>query len=120
MEKFNNVIRPEIKKEKVYWEHYCQSCKLEGSTSFTDQGETQKMDVYSCSNHVQPGVYGGQKSNLPGDRVVVRYANSTNEIIGEISFDKTQLDMETLRSRAQNRRGKTDFPSAHIAIGKIL
>ena len=55
-----------------------------------------------------------------GERVVVRYAPSTNENIGEISFDRTALDMDTLRSRARNRQGKTDYTPAQIAIGKVL
>ncbi|MBD3311819.1 MAG: hypothetical protein GF349_05030 [Candidatus Magasanikbacteria bacterium] len=120
MEKLENTANPESKMEKAHWEHFCKSCKLEGSTSFTEQGKTQKMDVYSCSDHVQPGIHGTRESNLPGDRVIVRYANSTNSTIGEVSFDKTQLDMENLRSRARNRRGKSDLPPAQIAIGKIL
>jgi hypothetical protein len=120
METFENRGEPEIEAKKAYWEHPCKSCKLEGSTSFTERGNQEKMDVYSCSNHVQPGVFGGEATNFKGDRVVVRYANPTNDTIGEISFDRTTLDMEALRSRARHRQGKTDYTPAQIAIGKIL
>lgn len=111
---------PENKEKRVYWEHPCQSCQFEGSTSFTEQGGKQEMDVYSCSNHAQPGIYGLEASNLPGERIVVRYAPLANDTIGEISFDRAKLDMDTLRSKARNRQGKTDYTPAQIAIGKVL
>lgn len=120
MDKLEKSGGQEIKEKKAYWEHPCQSCRFEGSTSFTEQERKQNMDVYSCSSHVQPGVYGSEAKSFPGEHVVVRYATSTNETIGEISFDKTSLDMDSLRSRAQNRQGKTDYTPAQIAIGKVL
>ena len=78
------------------------------------------MDVYSCSSHVQPGIFGLPDKELEGERVVVRYAAKTNQTVGEISYDKAELDLENLRSRARNRQGKTDCTPAQIAIGKIL
>ena len=120
MDRFEKRGGPEIKETNAYWEHPCQSCQFQGSTSFTEQGSKQNMDVYSCSNHIQPGVYGSEAKSLPQERVVVRYAPSTNETIGEISFDRTSLDMDSLRSKAQNRRGATDYTPAQIAIGKVL
>lgn len=122
MNNFEKRGGPEIKeREKVYWEHPCQSCKFEGSTAFTEEGIPHKMDVYSCTDHLQPGIYGSAGTKFQGERVVVRYAPSANDSIGEISFDRTRLDMESLRSRVQNRRGRTDHtPPAQIAIGKVL
>jgi len=121
MNNFEKRGGQEIKERaKINWEHPCQSCNLEGSKTFTEQGNVQKMDVYSCTDHFQPGIYGSEGKKLQGERVVVRYAPSANDSIGEISFDRTGLDMESLRSRAKNRQGKTDFTPAQIAIGKIL
>lgn len=120
MEKFDSPPIPETKEKTKPWEHPCQSCQLEGSATFTEQGTAQKMDVYSCSNHVQPGIFGLKDTQFKGERAVVRYAIKTNQTVGEISFDKAELDMENLRSRARNRQGKTDCSPAQIAIGKIL
>ena len=120
MEKFESQKAPENKEKTGYWEHPCQACQLEGSTTFTEQGATQKMDVYSCSKHVQPGIFGLKDKEYEGERVVVRYAAKTNQTVGEISYNKAELDLENLRSRARNRQGKTDCTPAQIAIGKIL
>ncbi|MBU2566738.1 hypothetical protein KKG46_04225 [Patescibacteria group bacterium] len=120
MENFESKMPPENKEKAKNWEHPCQSCKFEGATSFNEQGTTQKMDVYSCSDHVQPGIYGLKDTKFKGDRIVVRYATSTNDTVGEISFAKNELDMENLRSRARNRQGKSDYTPAQIAIGKVL
>lgn len=105
---------------KPYWEHHCQSCQLEGSASFTEQGSKQNMDVYSCSHHVQPGNYGSEGITFSGERIVVRYSPTTNETIGEISFDRTNLDIDSLRKGAQNRQRMTGHTPAQIAIGKVF
>ena len=120
MEKYEIRPTPENKEKTGFWEHPCQSCRFEGSTTFTEQGTAQKMDVYSCSNHVQPGIFGLKDTEFEGERIVVRYASKTNQTVGEISFNKAELDLENLRGRARNRQGKTDCTPAQIAIGKIL
>jgi hypothetical protein len=120
MNTFENTSGPEIKKKEVHWAHPCQSCHLEGSTTFTEEGVIRKMDVYSCSSHVQPGIMGTKDTKFEGERIVVRYSPSTNHTIGEISFDRSELDIETLRSRARNRQGKSNYTPPKIAIGKVL
>lgn len=120
MNNHENQFHREIKEKEIRWLHPCQSCNFRGSTTFTEKGLTQKMDVYSCSSHVQPGIYKSGEKKFERERIVVRYANSTNDSIGEISFDETELDIETLRRRAQNRQGKSDYTPAQIAIGKVL
>jgi hypothetical protein len=121
MNKSENRLGLENKeKTKKHWEHPCQSCHLEGSTTFTEQGSQWKMDVYSCADHLHPGMYGEEGRKIQGQRVVVRYSALTNDTIGEISFNRDELNMETLRDRARNRQGKTDCTPAQIAIGKVL
>ena len=120
MESFENKVSPEKKENAKHWEHPCTSCKFEGSTTFVEQGMTQKMDVYSCTDHTQPGIFGTKDIKFKNERIVVRYAPSSNSTVGEISFDKNELDMDTLRERAKNRQNKSDYTPAQIAIGKVL
>jgi len=105
---------------QTHWEHPCTSCHLEGSTSFQEDGTPQKMDVYSCSDHFQPGIYGMDGENREGQFLVVRYGEPTRDSKGEISFKKDTLDIETLKTRARNRQGKNDYTPAQIAIGKVF
>lgn len=102
-----------------HWEHPCTSCSHEGSTTFMEGGGQKKMDVYSCSSHTQPGIYGMAGTEQSGDRIVVRYGEPTDSSKGEISYTKDQLDLDELRKRAKHR-GKSNFTAAELAVGKIM
>ncbi|MDG1950836.1 MAG: hypothetical protein P8J32_08555 [bacterium] len=111
--------RDSVETSGSHWEHQCGSCEHEGSTSFVDDGQQKKMDVYSCSDHFQPGVYGTEGTQREGDLIVVRYGESTNSSKGEIAYQRQRLDIERLRKDAKHR-GKSNNTAAEIAVGKVL
>ncbi len=112
---------PESKETiKKHWEHKCNACEAKGSTSFTENGKLQKMDVYSCSNHSQPSYHGAPDLKIDGDIYVVRYGETTNMSIGEISINEGDVDLDKLRAIAKNRGGSSRPTTAQIALGKVL
>ncbi len=113
-------LTPESKETiKKHWEHKCNNCEAKGSTSFVEDGRSQKMDVYSCSNHTQPQLYGAEDLKIDRDVFVVRYGETTNMSIGEISINVGDVDLDKLRGIAKHRGLDRPTP-AKIALGKVL